>query len=100
MDLPALYSQYKDYIREDQLPASIRENRFARGVWGNPLTIDEFREQWERICHDPALKRLWERRLEAGYEARITEIRKITSRLTASANDSDEDREIKRAVPA
>lgn len=100
MDLTLLYSRYTDYIRAAQFPAVSRNNKFARRLWGNPLTFEQFCAAWERICRDAALQEHWERRLEAGYEACLEEARALTRQFIACAQFPSREPIVTQAIPA
>jgi hypothetical protein len=71
-ELTDLYARYQSYVGHspdaDSEGSTSPPHEFSESQWGEPLTFEEFKTRWKRICRDPALQRLWEQRLHAGGE--------------------------------
>lgn len=93
-DLSDLFESYNSYIAHSTDGVSERNARpshkFSAKLWGEPLTFEEFKSRWKRICKDPALERLWKQRLAAGRDQAIREMGEVVDRLARKATLEEE----------
>jgi hypothetical protein len=89
-ELTDLFARYNSYIDHSKDGDSERDagpsHEFSAKLWGEPLTFEEFKSRWERICKDPALEHLWKERLAAGRESAIREMGSVVDRLARAAS--------------
>ncbi len=91
-ELADLYARYESYVHHsrdvDNECNTAPPHKFSESLWGEPLTFEEFKMRWKRICKDPALQRLWEQRLHAGGEHETRAVGEWIDRLRRDIVDN------------